>query len=197
MRYWVLGSVFCPFGFWPPVVLFWWTMIGFVVCMSDQKAMLLRATPRLWGCCQVWASWVCCVPLLKPGCEGETEERERELRTDPAVVSFVRFLETVPSQDLPVVLAVITEGLFPAGTSGWFSAGSPDPDPLVSPSAAASHIFEGWQCHWVSFPTGWSHGSGSSTRLVWRCSPNGRMGTRNDPDFCVQRSLWDGEGYVE
>lgn len=77
--------------------------------------------------------------LAKARVRSRDEERERELRTDPAVVSFVHFLETVPSQDLPVVLAVITEGLFPDGTSGWFSAGSPDP--LVSPSAAASHVF--------------------------------------------------------
>ena len=84
--------------------------------------------------------------LAKAKGHQQNEERERELRTDPAVVSFVRFLESVPQKDLPVVLAVITEGLFPKGTSGWFSVGSPDP--LVSPSAAASHVFlEGQQCH--------------------------------------------------
>ena len=77
--------------------------------------------------------------LAKAKGHRQNEERERELRTDPAVVSFVRSLESVPQKDLPVVLAVITEGLFPKGTSGWFSAGSPDP--LVSPSAAASHVF--------------------------------------------------------
>ena len=77
--------------------------------------------------------------LAKARTHRRNEERERELRTDPTVVSFIRFLESVPFQDFPVVLAVITEGLFPMGTSGWFSAGSPDP--LVSSSAAASYVF--------------------------------------------------------
>ena len=36
------------------------------------------------------------------------------------------------------MISVITEGLFPDGTPGWFSAGSPDP--RVSPAAALDHV---------------------------------------------------------
>lgn len=69
--------------------------------------------------------------------QGE-EARERELRTDPNVLAFQRFLEAVPPKDLPVVMAVISENLFPETKTGWFSAGSPDP--IVSPSAAVEHV---------------------------------------------------------
>ena len=55
------------------------------------------------------------------------EERERSLRTDTSVVSFVRFLESVPELDRGIVLAVISENLFPNGTPGWFSCNCPDP----------------------------------------------------------------------
>ena len=67
-------------------------------------------------------------------------QRELELRSDPSVVSFVRFLESVPAEDRPVVLSVISDGLFPGVKTGWFSAGCPDP--LVSPSAALSFVQE-------------------------------------------------------
>ena len=66
------------------------------------------------------------------------DEEERNLRSNPAVVEFVRFLESVPRDDLPVVISVVSEGLFPNGTPGWFT--SDCPDPCSSPSAALAHV---------------------------------------------------------
>ena len=66
------------------------------------------------------------------------EEQERSLRSNPAVVEFTRFLEGVPKDDLPIVLSVVSEGLFPNGSPGWFTTNCPDP--RVSPAAALSHV---------------------------------------------------------
>ena len=76
--------------------------------------------------------------LAKARQKKATEDEERRLRSDPSVVQFTRFLESVPRDDLPVVLSVVSEGLFPNGTPGWFTANCPDP--CVSPEAALSHV---------------------------------------------------------
>ena len=76
--------------------------------------------------------------LAKARQKKATEDEERRLRSDPSVVQFTKFLENVPRDDLPVVLSVVSEGLFPNGTPGWFTANCPDP--CVSPEAALSHV---------------------------------------------------------
>ena len=66
------------------------------------------------------------------------EDEECRLRCDPNVISSIRFLQSVSEQDLPIVISVITEGLFPQGSTGWFTAASPDP--RVPPAAALFHV---------------------------------------------------------
>ena len=76
--------------------------------------------------------------LAKASEQRRDEERERSLRADPSVVSFVRFLESVPELDRGIVLAVISENLFPNGTPGWFSCNCPDP--RVSPADSLRRV---------------------------------------------------------
>lgn len=51
--------------------------------------------------------------MVKAKKRKDEEARERELRTDPHVLEFERFLESVPPKDLPVVIAIISENLSP------------------------------------------------------------------------------------
>ena len=54
------------------------------------------------------------------------------LRADPNVAGFLRFLESVPPADLPVIIAVISDGLYEKGIlkdrrARWFDTNSFDP----------------------------------------------------------------------
>ena len=71
------------------------------------------------------------------------------LRADPSLAGFLRFLESVPPADLPVIIAVISDGLYEKGIlkdrrARWFDTNSFDP--RSCPSVAIERMVRGSRC---------------------------------------------------
>ena len=58
----------------------------------------------------------------------------------PAVMEFIVFLRSVPEADLPVVLGVISDQMFPNSDVGWFHTNNVDP--LVNPTDAVPAVIQ-------------------------------------------------------
>ena len=70
----------------------------------------------------------------------QEESRMRSLRTHPSVMEFVAFLRSVPEEDLPVVLSVISDEMFPDSEVSWFHANNIDP--LINPVESVASVVD-------------------------------------------------------
>ena len=94
-------------------------------------ARLLRLLSGLSG--RGWIRWA-----ARAAKERQEENHLVALRAHPAVVEFAAFLRTVPEADVPVVLGVISDQLFPDREVSWFHSNSRDP--LTNPVEAMSSL---------------------------------------------------------
>ena len=96
-------------------------------------ARLLRLLSGLSG--NGWIRWA-----VRAAKEKREESRLAALRAHPSVMEFAAFLRSVPEADMPVVLGIISDQMFPNSEVSWFH--SNNLDPVVNPAEVVSEVVQ-------------------------------------------------------